>query len=154
MDISRQTGLGIARQADKVFEMMERKPYKYGGKSLDGFDCSGFVAYVFQQLFPERKNTFAMSVAGYMKSPDFYIVDTPQPGDLIVFRAHSVAPYQGVNHIGIVQNEFGWIGSQSSTGVAFVLFSDKGYWAQRPKFFLRYKHHSVSTALSYHHSFA
>lgn len=49
-----QAGRGIAHRADKVFEIMEGKPYKWGGKNTNGFDCSGFVAYVFEHLFPER----------------------------------------------------------------------------------------------------
>lgn len=73
-----RTGKGIAHRADKVFEIMEGKPYKWGGKTTNGFDCSGFVEYVFEQLFPEKAAAFKTNVAGFMASPHFEKVGTPQ----------------------------------------------------------------------------
>lgn len=147
-DLVIKTGKGIAHRADKVFEIMEGKPYRWGGKNTNGFDCSGYVAYVFEQLFPERGTAFRTNVAGFMTSPLFEQVESPQSGDLIVFPEQLTGPYKGVNHIGIVQSQHGWVGSQSSTGVKFVMFSN-GYWSKRPHYFLRYKYSSTQSIMSY-----
>jgi hypothetical protein len=118
-------------------------------KIRTGLIVPGFVAYVFEQLFPERAASFRTDVDGFINSQDFQRVETPQPGDLIVFPEQETGPYKGVNHIGIVQNEHGWVGSQSSTGVSFVLFSKQGYWSKRPKYFYRYKYSSAQAISSY-----
>lgn len=132
-----QTGKGIASTADFVYELVEGKKYKWSGKNLDGFDCSGFVAHVFKQLFPEKSNNFQTVVRGFINSDLFETVGSPRLGDLIVFPKHK----NYLNHIGIVIDQFGWLGSQSSTGVAFVLFSN-GFWSSRPSSFRRYKYSS------------
>jgi cell wall-associated NlpC family hydrolase len=89
---------------------------------LAGFDCSGFVSYVFKQLFPNQASSFSMNAAGYVGSSAFDDVDQAdiQPGDIIFFPAVNGLP----NHIGIVYDKDTWIGSETSTGVAKVKFSN------------------------------
>lgn len=137
IQLNQQTGRGIASTAEFIAELVEGKKYVFGGKSLDGFDCSGYVAQVFKHLFPEKSVLFDTNVAGYISSELFEDVDTPQVGDLIIFPKTKLY----VNHIGIVESEFGWVGSQSSTGVAFVSFKNR-FWSARPHQFKRYKHSS------------
>lgn len=65
--------------------------YRSGGTSPDtGFDCSGFVSYVYAQ--------FGISLPH--NSGAYYgvgtVVDSPQPGDIIVSRGH-VGIYAGPN---------------------------------------------------------
>lgn len=134
----RQTGKGIAAVAEFIAELVEGKKYVFGGRNLNGFDCSGFVAYVFAHLFPEQGPRFNTNVAGYMSSDLFEDVETPQVGDLIIFPKTD----KYVNHMGIVESEFGWVGSQSSTGVAFVPFNNP-FWSKRAYSFKRYKHVSA-----------
>ena len=132
--MTQQAGKGIAATADFVFELVEGKKYKWGGKNLDGFDRSGYVAHVFKRLFPEKSALFNTSVAGFIDCELFAPVSTPQAGEIIIFPKH----LNYVNHIGIVVDRHGWIGSQSSTGVAFVMFNNK-FWSSRPYYFKRYK---------------
>lgn len=124
------SGQGIALKADEVRQLATGKPYVWGGKTPDGFDCSGFVSYVFKQLFPNQASSFSMNVAGYMGSSAFDDVadDDIQPGDIIIFPAANGMP----NHIGIVYDKDTWIGSQSSTGAAKVKFSNP-FWRQRAR---------------------
>jgi len=64
-------------------------PYAWGGASPGGFDCSGFVAYVFSQV--------GVSLPHYSGAQYGYGVSVPreqlQPGDLVFF--------DGLGHVGI-----------------------------------------------------
>lgn len=135
--LQQQTGKGIASVAEFVAELVEGIPYLYNGKKLNGFDCSGYVTHVFKHLFPEKGAKFETNVAGFITSDLFEDVVKPQVGDLIIFPKTE----KYVNHMGIVESEHGWVGSQSSTGVAFVSFKNP-FWSKRPHYFKRYKHSS------------
>lgn len=68
-------------------------PYAWAGSSLSGFDCSGFIYYVYNQVGINLPRT---SSTGYY-SRSFY-VNNPQPGDLVFFAD----TYQkGISHLGI-----------------------------------------------------
>lgn len=65
--------------------------YKSGGKSpSEGFDCSGFVSYVYAQF----GISLPSSSSGYYNVGTR--VDTPQPGDIILTPGH-VGIYAGPN---------------------------------------------------------
>lgn len=131
-DIQRATGEGIAQKAREVQALVKGKPYTPAGKSLSGFDCSGFVSFVFASLFTELGAGFYMRAVGYSNSKWFNEVTSPQAGDVIFFPAHGGA----VDHVGIVVNTKEWVGSQSG-GVLFVGMNDH-YWSKRPHKFFRY----------------
>lgn len=143
----KQSGLGIAEAARALGEEVFSRPYKWGGKTKDGFDCSGFVAHVFSGLFPNHRGQFQTNVNGYINSDLFETVDVPQAGDIIIFKAHQGA----VNHIGIVISDKLWIGAQSK-GVREVQLNNP-YWSSRPHYFRRYKSGSaqaIQTSFLYH----
>jgi cell wall-associated NlpC family hydrolase len=117
------------------------KHYKWGGKTTEGFDCSGFVSYVYAKVFP----TFTyLDTKNLECGTHFSAVQTPQPGDLIFFGA-GVNPYEVKRgnrkefpaHVGIVLDASSWIGSQSSTGAAVVPMANP-WWAARTRTFLKY----------------
>ncbi len=71
------------------------KPYVWGGTGPDGFDCSGFVYFVLNQVlgggFP--RSLEAQAVSGVAVDPDHL-----QPGDLVFFQN----TYKwGLSHVGI-----------------------------------------------------
>jgi cell wall-associated NlpC family hydrolase len=112
------------------------KRYTPNGRSTAGFDCSGFVTYVYQQVFPTyvHMNTDAME-----SNPLYKKVVSSQPGDLIFFPK-GINPYDKKtypNHVGILLDSNTWIGSQTSTGVAKVSLTNP-WWSPRTKLFLRY----------------
>lgn len=69
-------------------------PYVFGGSSPSvGFDCSGFIYYVFNKV---GKNIPRTSAEGYYSRS--YFISNPQPGDLVFFEN---TYKQGISHMGI-----------------------------------------------------
>lgn len=135
-EISIQNGLGIAEAARSLGKEVFSRPYRWGGKTKAGFDCSGFVSHVFSCLYPHQADHFLLNVAGFADSDLFETVQAPYPGDLIIFPK-----YQGdVNHMGIVISSTHWIGAQSR-GVREVSLANP-YWSRRPHSFRRFKESS------------
>jgi len=104
-------------------------PYKYGGESTTGFDCSGFVKYVFKKFGFELPHSSAMMAnSGEEKSKDI-----AEMGDIIVFKGRSSST---VGHVGIVfqnyLNDLIFIHSSSprSGGVIISKLSE-AYYKQR-----------------------
>lgn len=136
------SGQGIATKALEVAALVAGVPYKWNGKNLEGFDCSGYVAWVFAELFPNAGTQYRLNTAGFASSPLFVDVSAAAraPGDLIQFAATASLPA----HIGIVLDEQHWIGSQSSTGVAKLKFSNP-WWGARTASYRRLQILSVAS---------
>lgn len=93
-------------------------PYLYGGTTTSAFDCSGYTRHVFAQT---GKSIPRVASAQYAASQK---VSNPQPGDLVFFGQGSIT------HVGIYTGGGNFIGSQSSTGVAYASLTS-GYWSSR-----------------------
>ncbi len=112
------------------------QPYTRGGQTPAGFDCSGFVTYVYRKVIPGYTH---LNTDGIETSPRFTELSAPQPGGLILFPK-GVNPYDGKpypNHVAIVLDRSTWIGSQTSTGVAKVSMTNR-WWSAREKYYLSY----------------
>lgn len=100
--------------------------YKSGGKATKGFDCSGFVGYVFKKF---NMKLGACSTEMFRLG---YDVPTNEslPGDLIFFK-RSKNSKSGVSHIGIVVESTAkglkFIHSASSKGVTISYLNDPYY---------------------------
>ena len=91
--------------------------------TLAGFDCSGFVQWVFAQHGRRCRARHASSTASAGRS----ISDDVRPGDLVFFETVS-----GASHVGIALGGGEFVHAPSSRGVVRVetLYED-GYWADR-----------------------
>lgn len=100
-------------------------PYKFGGNTSSGFDCSGFTVKVFEendQKLPRRSSDQAD--AG--KKID---ISEVKPGDLLFF---ATAGGSRVSHVGIVHDigsdgEIKFIHASTSKGVMISSLNEK-YW--------------------------
>lgn len=89
-----------ADQVVKEARALLGTPYVWGGSTAKGFDCSGFIYYVFNKT---GKNVVRTSAEGYYSRS--YYVDKPQVGDLVFFEN---TYKKGISHVGIYlgNNEF------------------------------------------------
>ena len=98
-------------------------PYRDGGVDPSGFDCSGFVRYVYEQhgvAMPRQvRDQFRVG-----KAVDR---DRLEPGDLVFFS--TVAP--GASHVGIVIGGDQFIHAPSERGVVRVESLSQQYWSSR-----------------------
>ena len=98
-------------------------PYRDGGIDPSGFDCSGFVRYVYEQhgvAMPRQvRDQFRVG-----KNVDR---DRLEPGDLVFFS--TTAP--GASHVGIVIGGDQFIHAPSERGVVRVESLTQQYWASR-----------------------
>ncbi|MRH42093.1 peptidase [Aquibacillus halophilus] len=85
------------------------------------FDCSGFVSWAFSQIGVNvGASTSALSVTGTKVS-----ASDMRPGDLVFFNT-----YKTNGHVGIYVGGNQFIGSQSSTGVAYASMNSS-YWSSK-----------------------
>jgi LysM repeat protein len=104
-------------------------PYSWGGISLDGFDCSGFIYYAFNAV---GEKISRQSTDGYFSRS--YYVDTPVVGDLVFF----VNTYKsGISHMGIYLGNDQFIHASTSKGVTISSLNE-AYYQQRFDGFKRF----------------
>ena len=99
--------------------------YKRGGRSpKTGFDCSGFVRYVFRQgIGAELPNTSSAQFhTGHAVAPDDL-----RSGDLVFFRTRG----KRVSHVGIYLGEGRFIHAPSSGKTVSISSLSEHYWSRR-----------------------
>jgi cell wall-associated NlpC family hydrolase len=72
-------------------------PYRSGGSSKKGFDCSGFVRYCFNQW----NVALPHSSAAQAQHGEEVELDNAKPGDLIFFKGNSTKSKR-IGHVGII----------------------------------------------------
>jgi hypothetical protein len=98
-------------------------PYRTGGVDPAGFDCSGFVKYVFEQHgFTMPRETRKQFEVGRTVNRSALA-----PGDLVFFT--TVAP--GASHVGILVGGDQFVHAPTSSGVVRVERLSSQYWASR-----------------------
>ncbi|HEY2431144.1 MAG TPA: C40 family peptidase [Vicinamibacterales bacterium] len=98
-------------------------PYRDGGTDPSGFDCSGFVQYVFAQ----HGVKVPRNVREQFRAGEEVGRGELQPGDLVFFT--TVTP--GASHVGIALGGDEFVHAPSSTGEVRVERLNGTYWAPR-----------------------
>ena len=99
--------------------------YKYGGNSpVTGFDCSGFVRYVFRNAANLSLPPTARAIAQIGKSVK---KDELQPGDLVFFNTLKSA----FSHVGIYLGDNKFIHAPSKGKAVQVESMQNSYWSSR-----------------------
>jgi cell wall-associated NlpC family hydrolase len=98
-------------------------PYRNGGSDPNGFDCSGFVQWVFAQhgLRLPREVHDQYQMGSQIDRDDV------QPGDLVFFETVS----RGASHVGIALGGDAFVHAPSSRGVVRVESYTTDYWKRR-----------------------
>ncbi len=137
-DVNPASWSGRAREVLVQALSLTGTQYKYGGNSPEtGFDCSGFVRYVFKQAasLTLPHNALAISQAGQSVAKSDL-----QPGDLVFFKTLK----NTFSHVGIYLGNNRFIHSPSKGGQVRVDDMQEGYWAKHFNGAQRIDHAKVS----------
>lgn len=100
-----------ATSLDSTIDNLLGIDYKYGGTTTKGFDCSGFVGYVFDKFKIDLPRTSSSMYAegNKVKREDL------RPGDLVFFNTSG----KGVSHVGIYvgNNKFAHASTSKGTRI-------------------------------------
>lgn len=98
-------------------------PYKYGGNSKSGTDCSGFVSQVFNKVYSKKLQRSAANQAS--KDVSNVSKSKLKTGDLVFFMTTSKS--SKISHVGIYLRDNYFIHASTSRGVIVSNLSEKYY---------------------------
>lgn len=117
-----QETISITTNTDLIAaaKSLQGTPYLWGGTTRNGFDCSGYLMYVFKRTGINIPRTVT-DIWNYGSA-----VETKQPGDIVFFETYKKGP----SHAGIYLGNNKFIHAGSSTGVT-ISDLDMSYWKTR-----------------------
>jgi cell wall-associated NlpC family hydrolase len=98
-------------------------PYAWGGSSPGGFDCSGFVYY----LYAKQGFYLPRMADGQFMAGQWVDKRELQPGDLVFFETYESGP----SHVGIYMGGGQFIHASSGAGEVTITPLSKSYYADR-----------------------
>jgi cell wall-associated NlpC family hydrolase len=112
-------------KADRVAQTAKRYldvPYKWGGNSPSGFDCSGFTSYVLNAngIYTERTAEQQYGQGYWVSKANL------KRGDLVFFSTYKAGP----SHVGIYLGNGKFINSSSGWGKVVIADLSNSYWAE------------------------
>ena len=115
------------RAGDLLFRAMALLGTRYqrGGRSPDtGFDCSGFVGYLYQEVLNLRLPRSAWEIWNHGEE---VARETLEPGDLVFFNTMR-RPF---SHVGVFVGDDKFIHAPAAGGVVRTESLNERYWARR-----------------------
>lgn len=114
-------GSGSAEAVVELALQYNGAAYVWGGESPKGFDCSGFVKYVYATAAGVSLPHSATTQANYGVAVD---KSELQPGDLVFFETYTA----GISHVGIYIGNNQFIhAANSRSGVKITSLGSSGY---------------------------
>jgi len=108
-----------AEAASRVARSMIGQPYRYGGQSPGGFDCSGLVWYSYKKVGVKTPRTSK----SLRKKAKKISRNKLQAGDLLFFKG-----WVRTGHVGIYIGDGRFVHAPSSGKKVKIDRLDKGYW--------------------------
>lgn len=128
--VSLPAALGKIDYVVNFAEQFLGTPYRYGGKKPGGFDCSGFVGYVFGQVgvqTPASSSLFRHYGQKVSKA-------ACRPGDVICFKGRNIHAAV-IGHVGIIvesnPEDIYFIHASVNKGITYDRLSSSYY---KPRF--------------------
>lgn len=122
------TDLGVARALDAVMARalsLRGTRYRAGGASPEtGFDCSGFVGYLYRDILGFQLPRSANEIWRFGKRVER---EELRPGDLVFYNTLK-RPF---SHVGIYLGDNQFVHAPASGGSVRVVNMDDRYWAAR-----------------------
>lgn len=115
-----------AQSADSVIASAKKYlgvRYVFGGTTPAGFDCSGFLRYVFN----ENGMSLPRTASEQYKVGTSVAKSQLKKGDLVFFQTYK----RGASHSGIYLGDGKFISATSSKGVSIASINDPYYWGSR-----------------------
>lgn len=97
-------------------------PYRYGGESRRGIDCSAFVQLLYSVVFGITSLP-RTAQEQYNNSKKIKRISRLKPGDLVFFRIHS----RRISHVGVYLQNNKFVNASLSSGVTISDLTDR-YW--------------------------
>ncbi len=123
-DYYQSKGINVvnADNPDLYFETFDwlNTPYRWGGKSKKGIDCSGFVSFVFNKLYNRK---LGGSAGDIFKKCEEVIPAELQEGDLLFFNINGHYLY----HVGIYLQNGMFVHAAVHGGVIVSSMEEKYY---------------------------
>jgi len=114
-----ETRKGIIGTARKYLGV----PYKWGGTSSSGFDCSGLI----QTVFSENGIKLPRGSGAQFKEGKKIGKEQMKPGDLIFFHTYTTGP----SHVGIWLGNGTFLHAESSPAGVTITELSVPYWNER-----------------------
>lgn len=111
--------LASEKTLDSAVEDVLGTPYLWGGTTTKGFDCSGFIQYVFKKL----DVTLPRTTKSQAKEGTKVEQEDLRTGDLVFFNTDGT----GISHAGIYMGDGQFSHSSASKGVQISKLSEKYY---------------------------
>lgn len=94
-------------------------PYRFGGQSTAGIDCSGYV----QEIFRQAGHILPRTADKQFEAGEAVPAEQLRAGDLVFFETYS----SGASHVGIYSGSGRFLHASSSHGVVETELSEKYY---------------------------
>lgn len=95
-------------------------PYKYGGNTKQGTDCSGMIQQIYKNVYNIQ---LQRSAEGMQKDVEFIQLEQARLGDILFFKID----HKKVSHVGLYLGDGKFIHATTSKGVIISSLEEKYY---------------------------